>query len=126
MPTARLTVNAASLTVTANNKTKTYGQTLTFAGTEFTTSGLLNSDTVTSATLTSSGAAATAGVTGSPYAIIPSAAAGTGLNNYSITYVNGTLTVNQGVADSNSEQSNKKLRSDGNFCRNGVHNRWTA
>jgi D-alanyl-lipoteichoic acid acyltransferase DltB (MBOAT superfamily) len=35
------------------------------------------------------GAAATAGVAGSPYAIVPSAAVGTGLANYSIAYVNG-------------------------------------
>jgi hypothetical protein len=89
-----LTVSPAALTVTANNRTKTYGQTETFAGTEFTSSGLLNTDTVNSATLTSSGAMATAPVVGSPYIIVPSAAAGTGLNNYAITYVDGGLTVN--------------------------------
>ena len=42
-----LTVNPAALTITANNASKTYGQTVTFAGTEFTTSGLVNGDTVT-------------------------------------------------------------------------------
>ena len=89
-----LTVNRAALSVTATNRSKTYGQTVTFAGTEFTTSGLLNSDTVTSATLTSSGAAASATVAGSPYNIVPSAAAGTGLGNYTITYNNGALTIN--------------------------------
>ena len=41
----------------------------------------------------SAGAAATATVAGSPYAIIPSAAVGTGLGNYNISYVNGSLTV---------------------------------
>jgi hypothetical protein len=92
-----LTVAPASLTVTANNRTKAYGQTVTFAGTEFTAAGLVNNDTVTSATLTSSGAIATAPVAGSPYAILPSAAVGTGLGNYTITYVNGTLTVGQGT-----------------------------
>ena len=56
-------------------------------------SGLVNSDTVDSITLTSAGAAATATVAGSPYAIIPSAAVGTGLGNYNISYVNGSLTV---------------------------------
>ena len=40
-----LTVNAATLTVTASNRTKTYGQAVIFAGTEFTTSGLVNPDT---------------------------------------------------------------------------------
>jgi hypothetical protein len=33
-------------------------------------------------------------VAGSPYAITPSAAVGTGLSNYTISYVNGNLTVN--------------------------------
>jgi O-glycosyl hydrolase len=89
-----LTVSPASLTVTASNRTKTYGQSVTFAGTEFTTSGLLNSDTVNGVTLNSSGAAATATVVGSPYTIVPSASVGTGLNNYTIAYANGTLTVN--------------------------------
>src|SRR5207244_3561836 len=66
----------------------------TLGGSAFTTSGLANGDTVTSVTLTSSGAAATAAVSGSPYTIVPSVAVGTGLGNYIIGYVNGTLTVN--------------------------------
>jgi hypothetical protein len=88
-----LTINPAALTVMASNRTKAYGQTVTFAGTEFSAGGLVNGDTVTNVTLTSSGAAATATVAGSPYAIVPGAALGTGLTNYTITYVNGTLTV---------------------------------
>ena len=44
-------------------------------------------------------AAATATVAGSPYAIVPSAAVGTGLGNYTISYVNGTLTVNRQALD---------------------------
>ncbi len=90
-------ITPAPLTVTANSTTKIYGQTVTFAGTEFTVGAgqLQNSDTVTSATLTSAGAAATAQVSGSPYSIIPTAAVGTGLSNYSISYVNGTLTLSQ-------------------------------
>ncbi|MGB7848355.1 MAG: MBG domain-containing protein [Candidatus Acidiferrum sp.] len=87
-----LTVNAAPLTITANNASKTYGQTTTFLGTEFAAAGLLNGDTATSVTLTSAGAAATAAA--GSYAIVPSAAVGTGLTNYLITYTNGTLTVN--------------------------------
>ena len=87
-------ITAAPLTITANNHLKTYGQTVTFAGTEFTASGLTNADTVSSVTLTSSGAAASATVGGSPYSIVPSAATGTGLGNYNITYANGTLTLN--------------------------------
>src|SRR5207253_399975 len=91
--TGTLTVGKAPLTVTANSAGKTYGQAVTFAGTEFSTSGLVNGDTVSSVTLTSAGAAATATVAGSPYAIVASNAAGTGLSNYTIRYVNGSLTV---------------------------------
>ena len=91
-----LHVNPKAASVTANNRTKTYGQTVTFAGTEFITSGFVNSDSVTSVTLTSAGAVATATVTapGPDYAIVPSNAVGTGLGNYTIGYVNGTLHIN--------------------------------
>jgi hypothetical protein len=91
-----LTVNTRALTITASNRTKTYGDTITFTGTEFTATGLVNADTATGVTLTSAGTAASAAVAGSPYAIVPSAALGTGLGNYTITYVNGALTVTKG------------------------------
>ena len=90
---AAFTVTPAALTVTANSFGKTYGTAYSFLGSEFTTAGLINSDTVTSVTLASPGAAAAAGVAGSPYAITASAAVGTGLSNYSISYVNGNMTV---------------------------------
>jgi putative nucleotidyltransferase with HDIG domain len=90
-----INVNKATLTITANGLNKAYGTALTFAGIEFTADGLVNGDTVTSVTLTSAGAAAAATVDGSPYAIAPGAAMGTGLSNYNITYVNGSLTVNR-------------------------------
>jgi FG-GAP-like repeat/Calx-beta domain/MBG domain (YGX type) len=90
-----LTVNQATLTITASPQSKTYGTALSLGTSAFTTSGLVNSDAVTSVMLTSDGADATADVSGSPYSIIPSAAAGTGLGNYSIGYVNGNLTVIQ-------------------------------
>jgi hypothetical protein len=86
-----LTVNKAILTLTAGNQSKTYGTALTLGTTSFTTSGLANGDTVTRATLTSTGLAARASV--GTYPIVPSAAVGTGLSNYAITYVAGTLTV---------------------------------
>ena len=86
-------MTTAALTITANDASKTYGQTATFAGTAFTASGLKNSDRVASVMLTSTGAAATATVAGSPYDIVASAAAGTGLANYTITYAVGHLTV---------------------------------
>ena len=73
-----LTVTPAALTITADDRTKTYGQTVVFAGTEFSVVGLLNGDTVDSVTLASPGAAATATVAGSPYPITASAAVGSG------------------------------------------------
>ena len=88
-----LAVETAAFTITAESTSKKYGQTVTFAGTEFTESGLVNGDTVTGVTLTSPGAAGTAQVSGSPYAIVPSRAVGTGLGNYTITYFSGGLTV---------------------------------
>ena len=88
-----LTINPVALTITASNQSKAYGQMVTFAGTEFSTSGLLNSDTVTGASLSSMGAAAGAAVNGSPYSIGVTNAVGTGLTNYTISYVNGQLTV---------------------------------
>jgi len=90
-----LTVNQRPLTITANNTSKTYGQTVSFTGTEFTTAGLVNGDTVASVTLNSAGAAAAAQVSGSPFSILASAPVGTGLSNYNINLVNGSLTVNQ-------------------------------
>jgi YVTN family beta-propeller protein len=88
-----LAITSAPLTITANSRSKTYGQMVAFAGTEFSASGLINGDSVASVSLTSPGAVASATVAGSPYAITPSGAVGTGLGNYTITYVNGSLTV---------------------------------
>jgi len=86
-------VTPRELTITVNNQSKIYGNTLTFAGTEFTTSGLINNDTVTSATLASAGAVGTATVAGGPYTITGAMAMGTGLDNYTVVFVPGSLTV---------------------------------
>jgi hypothetical protein len=90
-----LTITPAALTITANDATKTYGQTATFAGTEFTTSALQNGESVGSVTLSSLGAAATATLAGLPYAIAASAASGGTFNpaNYTIAYVDGRLAI---------------------------------
>jgi gliding motility-associated-like protein len=90
-----LTVDQKALTITASPITKTYGDIVNFAGTEFTQTGLINGNTVTSVTLSSDGAMATASVAGSTYPIIISAASGTGLDNYFINYVNSALTVDR-------------------------------
>jgi hypothetical protein len=88
-----LTVGPAVLDITANDATKECSQSLTFAGTEFTTGAgqLINGNTVTNVTLTCIGAASGA-LTGL-YDIVPSAALGGGLTNYSLTYHDGKLTV---------------------------------
>src|SRR5260370_41699335 len=69
-----LTVNARPLTITAKDQSKTYGDVFIFAVTEFSTGlgQLVNSDTIASVTLSSVGAAATAGK--GSYDITPSAA----------------------------------------------------
>ncbi|MBB5886707.1 filamentous hemagglutinin N-terminal domain-containing protein [Xanthomonas sp. LMG 8992] len=92
-----LTIAPAILTITANNASKTYGDTLTFAGNEFTASGLQNGETIGHVAFTSAGAAANAGVTGGPYTITSNAATGGSFNasNYAITYRSGSLTVGQ-------------------------------
>jgi hypothetical protein len=94
--TTTLTIAPAALTITANNESTTYGEGFTFSGTEFTTTGLVASDTVTNVGLTSVGAMATSSVSGSPYPIVIASetAEGTGINNYDISYANGSLTVN--------------------------------
>jgi len=104
-----LTISPASLGITANNRGKTYGQTVTFAGTEFTPVGLQNSETVGSVTLTSPGAVATASVAGSPYNITPSAATGGTFTpgNYTIGYTNGALSVNKATLTITANSTNK-------------------
>jgi subtilisin-like proprotein convertase family protein len=90
-PTANANITARPLTVTANSTNKIYGSIVIFAGTEFVTEGLTNGDTVTSVSLTSSGAVNTAAV--GSYDITVSNPNGIGLGNYAISYVDGTLVV---------------------------------
>ncbi|MBF9143814.1 MBG domain-containing protein [Hymenobacter properus] len=90
-----LTVNHAQLVITANSRSKIYGDDVTFTGTEFTSSGLVNGNSVTSVTLTSTGAPASAAYSATGYAIVPSAAVGTGLENYDIAYADGLLSMHQ-------------------------------
>ena len=84
-------ITQAPLAITPNNIEKRVAQAYNFAGTEFTSKGLVEGDELTSVTLTSDGAAATAAV--NTYSIAASNAQGTGLSNYSISYNTGTLTV---------------------------------
>ncbi len=88
-------ITTATLTITASAQNKTYGQTISFGSgsTQFTSSGLQGSDSISSVTLAvnNNGGAASAPV--GSYTITPSAATGSGLGNYTITYDTGTLTV---------------------------------
>ncbi len=89
-------INARSLTVTASNQTKTYGQTVTFGSgsTQFTNTALQNGETIGSVTLACDGGGAAASV--ATYPLVPSAATGGTFvaSNYTIQYVAGTFTVN--------------------------------
>src|SRR5206468_3128832 len=70
-----LHVNQRTLTITATDQSKTYGNLFTPNGaTQFSVGAgqLVNGNSVTSVTLTSAGYAAAASVAGSPYPIVPS------------------------------------------------------
>ena len=88
-------VGQATLTITANSDSKTYGTSKSFSGTAFTATGLVtaNGDSITAVNESSTGSLASATV--GSYAIVASTATGTGLSNYSVSYVNGSLTLNQ-------------------------------
>ena len=88
-----LAVTPATLTVTANDVSKVYGQTPTLTG--FTSIGLQNGETIGSVAESSAGTSATAGVAGGPYAITASNATGGTFDagNYTISYVDGSLAV---------------------------------
>ena len=93
-------ITTRALTITANSTNKVYGTLLTFAGTEFTTSGQAPGESVASVTLTSAGRYAAAAV--GDYAIVPSdpvAGPNTLLTNYAITPKNGTLTVTKATTE---------------------------
>ncbi|WP_345191307.1 MBG domain-containing protein, partial [Gluconacetobacter tumulicola] len=92
-----LTIDPAALTVTALNQTSTYGQAPTLGTSAIRATGLVNGDTVTGATLTTT---ATGASTVGSYGITAAAATGTGLTNYMIAYQNGTLTISNPVANS--------------------------
>jgi filamentous hemagglutinin family protein len=96
--TGTLTIDPATLTITADEETKEAGSEVDLGDSAFTAAGLVNGDSVSAVTLTSDGADAAASVQDSPYAIVPSDAVGSGLSNYTIAYVNGALTVQATVS----------------------------
>jgi len=89
-------VSAKALTITANDVSTPLGSALSSpvtGSTAFTSSGLVNGDTISSVTITygSHGNAAAGG--SFPGEVTPSAAVGSRLGNYTITYNSGTLNV---------------------------------
>ena len=111
------TINTAALTITAGDQSKTYGQTLALGTTGFTATGLIAGDSVSGVTLASAGTPATANV--GSYAINPSAAIGSGLANYTITFVSGALTVNPAVLTAGLTGTIGKVY-DGTTAANGL------
>lgn len=85
-------ITPAPLRIVVDDQTKTYGRGFGFGGDEFTRSRLFYSDSVSGIDLASAGAGPRASV--GSYAIRGSNATGSGLSNYDITYVDGTMTVN--------------------------------
>jgi mucin-19 len=92
--TANITTKA--LTITATNVTSVYGSTTNLGNSAFTQSGLISGDAVNAVTIQHDGSNAIAAtVNANTYsdAIIASSASGSGLSNYEITYVPGSLIV---------------------------------
>lgn len=89
-------VQQAPLSITANDVTKPYGQTLTLGAgqTGFSSAGLVGAETIGSVTLNANGGTAADAAPGD-YTLTPSAATGGSFaaGNYSISYKAGTLTV---------------------------------
>ena len=104
-----------------HDQTKPYGTTFTFAGTEFTVSGLQGTDSVTSVTLDQRRRAGHRHGRRQPVPDHPSAAVGTGLANYTITYVDGALTVTAAAADDHRRRPDQAVRHDVHLRRHRVH-----
>lgn len=84
-----LTVTPTPLTITANNQTKVYGAALPVFTASY--AGFVNGDT--SASLTTPVSLTTTATASSPAGTYPVAVSGATSPNYSISFVNGTLTV---------------------------------
>ena len=114
-----LIVNPTTLTITAHNDSKTYGDIKTYnnRSTAFTPLGLMNNETIGSVTITdtNNGGFATAHV-GETYYLTPSLAIdGTFTeSNYTVIYVYGTLTINPVTLTINISKTYNKLNSFNN------------
>ena len=98
-----------SATIILNDRTKVYGNTVTFAGTEFTTSGFISGDQVTNISIASAGALATAAV--GQFDITGGSPTGYGLGNYVIAYEKGVLSVSARPLTVTADDTSKVLGS---------------
>ena len=95
---ADLTVERRGLTITATDRSTTYGDALALGTSGFSTDGLVNSDTVAAVTLQYAGSSTVAATQNAGvYAdgVVPSAATGSGLSNYDLSYVPADLTIDR-------------------------------
>ncbi len=94
VPVAISVVSPKVLVITAQNRTKLFGATLSLGGTAFDAPGLVLGQTIGSVTFTASGGTGATDALGI-YSITPSAATGGTFvaDNYDISYQPGTLTV---------------------------------
>jgi hypothetical protein len=88
-------ISQAPLTIMASSINPTYGDGTTLSGTTgFSTMGLIGSDTVSSVSLSTNAPTSGSGNWNvGDWSITPSSAVGSGLSNYSISYMPGMLTV---------------------------------
>ena len=119
-------VTPAALELRIADQTKVYGTEFVFSDTDFTSIGLRNGDTA-SAVLVSEGAAATANVDTSPYAITAIDVAGSALGNYELTVTDGSFAVTpaplQVTADSLSKTYGEEIVFDvSNITALGLQN----
>jgi gliding motility-associated-like protein len=87
-PEVAADIAARTVSLTAQNLVKNYHSPLTFSGTEFSVTGLVQGDPLPSVFLSSPGAAELAAA-----GVYPITITGGTLQNYSVVWVNGTLTV---------------------------------
>ncbi len=116
-----LTVNPAALTITANNASKTYGTLGDLQpaprSRDRPGDGQRRHDHRRDRDQHGAPATATVGT----YPIVPSAATGTGLSNYTITYANGTLTVNPATLTITANNDSKTYGQTHDLRRHRVH-----
>ena len=92
---AALAVKPADLAISANSQSGTYGTSVNLGTSAFSTTGLVNGDSVSSAGLTVAMNAVVSGSTNAGvYTIVSNNATGTRLTNYNIAYQTGVLTIN--------------------------------